>query len=757
MGIFRQFPYSNFHEMNMDEIIKILLQMQDEWNDTKEEWASYKEYIDNYFETLDLSEETYNALLRTIENGIFNETVDPVIISEVETWLNENINNGYVVDKTLSISGAAADAKVTGNNFKLKVNIPLDEHNQPYNGTNGQLLRTKGNGTTEWVDVGLPTDEQTAQAVSDWLDAHPEATTTVEDGAITFPKMGIGMNNCQIVKNITELRTSVAPYVYVINNDSKVSDIQSDHGEYFDDEPFSINRGGCWYWTHSNNLGGTERTEIYGGYLRDNGDVMFAMPDQGDRNVSTKELSSMFDTFASYFSAYDLIYGDEGTMFMEDCVADANGKFNIDCATLVSAIIQGIKKENSRYDLGNLAENIPSTYSAISLPSTRGQHCLYLNELVEYFAENKQLFTLHKPDDPRKAVEYNGLQVGDILFSGSPEAEGAEQARWNSYYAVDHISIVLGIYPEEGTILIGEGGGSGAAKFSYSVLANSDFGWLDDDPETEFLKAVKVDLVNLYTYLETKYLVFARPTYGANRAPVNISGYLRTYGNQTHTVANSSKLLAYIVPSAKVTRENGFTITVKGVLPKYDSEGAYMHAIVAYTDTNNVAKTYRYDFGYRVEGNGTSISFPFFLPDTSTIASINSISIYSSNYETTGQTYRVDEIAICNGADFFANGSKPLVFTKDSNFPNTVYNYSYIKNGKAFIYLAFDASGTSGVNTLGKFDNLVQNKTINSTRRFAGSIGQLDFASMGIDPDGNVTYSTNSTSTSLAVFIFELD
>lgn len=56
-------------------------------------------------------------------------------------------------------------------------------------GTSGQLLRSKGNGNTEWSDVGLPTDAQTAQAVSDWLDAHPEATTTVEDGSITRAKL----------------------------------------------------------------------------------------------------------------------------------------------------------------------------------------------------------------------------------------------------------------------------------------------------------------------------------------------------------------------------------------------------------------------------------------------------------------------------------------------------------------------------------------------------------------------------------------
>lgn len=56
-------------------------------------------------------------------------------------------------------------------------------------GTDGQLLRTHGDGTTEWVDEGLPTDAQTATAVTAWLDAHPEATTTVQDGAITRAKL----------------------------------------------------------------------------------------------------------------------------------------------------------------------------------------------------------------------------------------------------------------------------------------------------------------------------------------------------------------------------------------------------------------------------------------------------------------------------------------------------------------------------------------------------------------------------------------
>ena len=119
MGIFRQFPYSNFHEMNMDEIIKIMKQLQEEWNDTKSEWASYKDFIDNYFANLNVSEEVLHAIQAMADSGELNTVIDPVIITETTNWLAANITpTTPAVDKTLAISGAAADSKVTGDGFK---------------------------------------------------------------------------------------------------------------------------------------------------------------------------------------------------------------------------------------------------------------------------------------------------------------------------------------------------------------------------------------------------------------------------------------------------------------------------------------------------------------------------------------------------------------------------------------------------------------------------------------------------------------
>ena len=56
-------------------------------------------------------------------------------------------------------------------------------------GTNGQVLATDGEGGTEWADPVELDPEEIGSAVSDWLDDHPEATTTVEDGSITRAKL----------------------------------------------------------------------------------------------------------------------------------------------------------------------------------------------------------------------------------------------------------------------------------------------------------------------------------------------------------------------------------------------------------------------------------------------------------------------------------------------------------------------------------------------------------------------------------------
>ncbi len=101
--------------------------------------------------------------------------------SAIQTW--EELKN--MIDPTLSVSGKAADAAKVG---EAVGQVKEDKINKPKESDNNKIARAK-NGDVEWVDVGQPTDEQTDEAVTKWLDKHPEATTTVQDGAIGEKKI----------------------------------------------------------------------------------------------------------------------------------------------------------------------------------------------------------------------------------------------------------------------------------------------------------------------------------------------------------------------------------------------------------------------------------------------------------------------------------------------------------------------------------------------------------------------------------------
>ena len=67
-----------------------------------------------------------------------------------------------------------------------------DSETYPKYGTVGQVLNTLGDGGTVWGDPVIVTSDVAGPLIDAWLDDHPEATTTVEDGAVTTAKLASG-------------------------------------------------------------------------------------------------------------------------------------------------------------------------------------------------------------------------------------------------------------------------------------------------------------------------------------------------------------------------------------------------------------------------------------------------------------------------------------------------------------------------------------------------------------------------------------
>lgn len=79
----------------------------------------------------------------------------------------------------------------------------------PKYGTVGQVLATLADGTTEWADPVVPSDAQAEAVITEWLDDHPEATTTVQDGAITTAKLHDGaVTDAKLAANGVKLLAS---------------------------------------------------------------------------------------------------------------------------------------------------------------------------------------------------------------------------------------------------------------------------------------------------------------------------------------------------------------------------------------------------------------------------------------------------------------------------------------------------------------------------------------------------------------------
>ena len=121
-----EYPFTNFNEYNLDWLVQRVRDLTEEWKATHDEWenveAEWESYKD-WFSNLDVQDEIDHKINQMVLDGSFQLIVRPFfdeaisdIPSVVTDWLDANVDpaTGYVIDDSLTIGGAAADAKVTG-------------------------------------------------------------------------------------------------------------------------------------------------------------------------------------------------------------------------------------------------------------------------------------------------------------------------------------------------------------------------------------------------------------------------------------------------------------------------------------------------------------------------------------------------------------------------------------------------------------------------------------------------------------------
>ena len=80
-----KYPYTDFHELNLDWFLGKFKELVEEWNSTKEEWNSLHDFVQNYFENLSVQGEIDHKLDEMVEDGTLARICEPFVSALMPT------------------------------------------------------------------------------------------------------------------------------------------------------------------------------------------------------------------------------------------------------------------------------------------------------------------------------------------------------------------------------------------------------------------------------------------------------------------------------------------------------------------------------------------------------------------------------------------------------------------------------------------------------------------------------------------------
>lgn len=184
-------------------------------------YEELQDYVNEYFDNLDVTSEVENILDRMATDGTLNDIIEPLVNEEtakistyVTAWLTENVDpvgSAVVVDKTLTVEGAAADSLVTGQYVRTIKRVIANASIAGYDKTDSVISGVK---TENYVMTNAGDETYLAGWSYSEFEVAPNTTYKISGTGSTAVRM---FNVYDANDNIIDLYPSMATPGYVLD------------------------------------------------------------------------------------------------------------------------------------------------------------------------------------------------------------------------------------------------------------------------------------------------------------------------------------------------------------------------------------------------------------------------------------------------------------------------------------------------------------------------------------------------------------